>query len=171
MANTFELIASNTVGSGGAATITFSSIPSTFTDLSIYVSGRTTFSATRTNLNIDFNGLTTNRSYRNVRGFDSGSVGSVSASNSIVGYVPGATATASTWGSTSIYIPNYASSSINKSISSDTVAENNSSTAWMVGLFASLWSATSAITSITLDLDDGDFAQYSTAYLYGVKNA
>ena len=171
MANTFELISAVTVGAGGASTITFSSIPATFTDLCVKVAARSDFASSRTNLTLDFNGLTTNRSYRNVRGYDSNTVGSVSASNSIVGYVPAASATSSTFGNTEIYIPNYASSSAYKSISSDTTAENNSSTAWMLGLVASLWSANSAITSITLDIDDGNFIQYSTAYLYGVKNA
>jgi hypothetical protein len=171
MANTYEAIATVTVGSGGAATMAFSSIPATYTDLLLKVSGRSDYSSDRTNLNLDFNGLTTNRSYRNVRGFDSNSVGSVSASNSIVGYVPAATATSTTFGNTEIYIPNYASASTYKSISADTTAENNSTTAWILGLFASLWSSNSAITSITLDLDDGNFVQYSTATLYGIKNS
>ena len=40
MANTYTLIASNTVGSGGAASISFSSIPSTYTDLLVKISTR-----------------------------------------------------------------------------------------------------------------------------------
>jgi hypothetical protein len=42
MANTFELIASSTVGSGGAANIDFTSIPATFTDLCLKYSTRST---------------------------------------------------------------------------------------------------------------------------------
>jgi hypothetical protein len=40
MANTFELITSSTVGSGGAASITFTAIPQTYTDLKILYSTR-----------------------------------------------------------------------------------------------------------------------------------
>ena len=42
MANTFQLISSTTVGAGGASSIDFTSIPSTYTDLVIKWSGRLT---------------------------------------------------------------------------------------------------------------------------------
>jgi len=62
MANTFELIASSTVGAGGAANIDFTSIPATFTDLYLVVSGRTNRStgATEDPLCITFNGSSSN---------------------------------------------------------------------------------------------------------------
>jgi len=40
MANTYTLIASSTVGSGGAATVSFSSITATYTDLCLLASVR-----------------------------------------------------------------------------------------------------------------------------------
>ena len=40
MANTYELIASSTVGAGGASSIDFNSIPNTYTDLLVKLSGR-----------------------------------------------------------------------------------------------------------------------------------
>jgi hypothetical protein len=49
--------------------------------------------------------------------------------------------------------------------------ENNSTTAWALGLMAGLWSSTSAITSIELYAPSQTFLQYSTAYLYGISNA
>jgi len=68
MANTFELIYSATVGSGGAADITFNTIPSTYTDLCVKISSRSNRSATDDFLKIWFNGLTTNLSHRSLNG-------------------------------------------------------------------------------------------------------
>ena len=79
------------------------------------------------------------------------------------------TYTASTFTNSEIYIPNYAGSS-NKSISTDSVTENNATQAY-ASLVANLWSNTAAITSITLFGGTGNFAEHSTAYLYGVSNA
>jgi hypothetical protein len=45
MATTYEIIASVTVGSGGAANIEFTSIPATYTDLVVLFSARTDRSA------------------------------------------------------------------------------------------------------------------------------
>jgi len=54
MATTYTLISSVTVGSGGAATMTFSSIPQTYTDLLVRVSARNT-STSGSGLNMRFN--------------------------------------------------------------------------------------------------------------------
>jgi len=76
--------------------------------------------------------------------------------------------TASTFGNGQVYIPNYAGSN-NKSTSADTVSEDNATLAYSA-LTAGLWSNTAAITSITIAAVT-NFAQYSTAYLYGISNA
>jgi len=62
--------------------------------------------------------------------------------------IPGSTATANTFGNGSLYIPNYAGAT-NKSLSFDSVAENNATSAWLQ-ITAGLWSSTAAITRITL---------------------
>ena len=79
------------------------------------------------------------------------------------------TDTASVFGNAEIYIPNYAGSTA-KSLSGDSVTENNATTAY-TNLAAGLYTGTSAITSLTLIPDANSFAQYSSFYLYGVKNA
>jgi hypothetical protein len=169
MPNTFELIASSTVGSGGAASIDFTSIPSTFTDLALYVSTRQSRSETTSNIKIEFNGSTSNLSCRYLQGFGSGA-GSGSSGTAIFAKSPAASATSNTFGNGLIYIPNYAGST-NKSVSWDMVTETNA-TAAEAFLTAGLWANTAAITSIKLSsLSSDNFAQYSTAYLYGVKNA
>ena len=85
-------------------------------------------------------------------------------------WVPGATATASTFGNGDIYIPNYAGSNY-KSASADTVSENNASTGYD-DMTAGLWSNTAAITSIAISsFTSSTIIQYSTFYLYGIKNS
>jgi hypothetical protein len=169
MPNTFELIASSTVGSGGAASIDFSSIPSTYTDLCIKLSARGTGTGTARSVLISYNGSTASFSSRFLEGSGS-SAASYTSPAQFIGNITGAGATASTFSSSDIYIPNYAGST-NKSASSDAATENNATTAF-ADLTASLWSSTAAITQVTLTPEAGTtFAQYSTAYLYGVKNA
>jgi hypothetical protein len=51
------------------------------------------------------------------------------------------------------------------------VQENNATAAYM-GIWGNQWSTTSAITSIKIEAQGGvNFVQYSTAYLYGIKNS
>ena len=171
MANTFTLIASSTVGAGGASSIDFTSIPSTYTDLCVVVSSRTTRSSAMANLGVKFNSSSSNLSSRILRALDVSSPDSYSNGTEIEFGSVGNTATASTFGSASIYIPNYAGSN-NKSVSIDAVYEDNSANRFMY-LVAGLWSNSSAITAVNLYTRDAStsFVQYSTAYLYGVKNA
>lgn len=168
MANTFELIASSTVGAGGASSIDFSSIPSTYTDLCIKLSGRNTNAQNSIEVRIKLNNVTTNLSARDIEGAGSGTPGSVS-NTYIPSVISAGNDTANTFGNVEFYIPNYAGST-NKSLSADGVSENNGTTAYAY-LTAGLWSNTAAINQVTLYFSSGNFAQYSTAYLYGVKNA
>jgi hypothetical protein len=167
MANTFELIASSTVGSGGAANIEFTSIPSTFTDLVLMASTRGTNAQVGNDINMSLNGSTTSFTYRYLFG-DGSSASSASGTSGYIATGNGNGSTASTFGTLTIYIPNYAGST-NKSSSIDSVGENNATAGYGM-LMANLWSNTSAITSIRIT-GISNFAQYSTAYLYGVKNA
>lgn len=157
-----------TVGSGGAASIDFTSIPNTYTDLVIKFSGRNS-DAGQDQVWITLNSLTTGFSNKVLYGNGSGS----GQSSSISRYVANITTsgyTANTFSNAEIYISNYAGST-NKSISSDIVNENNATTAYAV-LSATLWSNTAAITSISLTPQTaGTFVQHTTAYLYGVSNA
>ena len=167
MANTMTLISSVTVGSGGAATISFSSIPATYTDLIVKLSGR--FDAGQNKVFISFNGSTANLSFRSLLGTGSSALSqSGSTGEALLGDNSGFTA--NTFSNSEMYIPNYAGSNY-KSVSADAVSENNGTLAYAFS-YATLWSNTAAITSITLTPDTGaNFTQYSTAYLYGVKNA
>ena len=164
MANTYTLIASSTVGLLGASTVVFSSIPSTYTDLKIVCSTRTATAAIGDAVYLALAGtLSAKRLYGN---------GATAASDTDYygAWNSGTTATSSTFGNTEFYIPNYAGSTA-KSFSSDSVSENNATTAY-ASLIAHLSTSTSAISSITLGTESGsNFVQYSSFYLYGVKNA
>ena len=174
MPDTFTLIASSTVGSGGSASIDFTSIPSTYTDLVIKSSYRTNLAQIYDQLRLTFNGSSTAvYSFRGITGDGSANPSSESASSvASIKVAPGTgnSATASTFSNNDLYIPNYAGST-NKSLSADAVGENNGTTGYD-SLFAGLWANTSAITQITLKPEsNGNFLQHSTFYLYGVKNA
>jgi hypothetical protein len=172
MANTYTLIASSTVGSGGAAYIDLTSIPSTYTDLYVLASIRSNRSGAESNLTVKFNNSGANYSRRELYGTGS-SAGSSSASGASAFeyiYIPAASATASTFNNIGIYIPNYAGSN-NKSFSIDNAQENNTTAAYLQ-LEAGLWSDSSAITSIKLTEQYGsNLSEYSTAYLYGISNS
>ena len=160
-------ITSTTVESP-VATLTFSSIPSGYTDLKLVYSARSTVN-TETAMNIYFNGSTTAvYDRRSLAGDGSTASSATAASQSEIfaGRVPANDYTASTFGNTEIYIPNYTGSN-NKSVSFDSVSEQNATTAFQV-LISGLWRNTSAITSMTLFIAGASIATNSTFTLYGV---
>jgi len=172
MANTFELISSSTAGAGGVASFTFTSIPSTYTDLVLKLSVRSNRATTQDTFKVTLNSITSGYSFKRVYGdgATAASDGSTGDATMTVGYSAGNSATASTFGNVELYIPNYAGSNY-KSVSTDGVGENNGTTAY-AGLFASLSANTAAITSITIEGGtSATLLQYSSAYLYGVKNS
>lgn len=157
-----------------ASSVTFSAIPQTYTDLKLVISARdSSTGANWSRIKFAFNGTssTTNWSGRELYGIGSGSASSWNygtSDSAAGGFATTADATTNTFGNTEIYIPNYTSSNY-KSISTDSVTENNATSA-LAGFEASLWSNTAAITSIELTLSTGNFISGSTFYLYGISN-
>ena len=169
MANTYTLI-SKTVLTGTQSSISFTSIPSTYTDLLLCYSVRSN-SGTDTVYaqTITFNGSSSSFSAKFLYAYN-GSTGSYSNTTGSIGPSPSSLATSNTFGNASIYIPNYTSSN-NKSFTIDNVSENNG-TESELDLIAGLWSNTAAISSITIAPNSGaSYVQYSSAYLYGIKNS
>ena len=172
MPNTYKLIASSTVGSGGAASIDFTSIDSTYTDLLIKISARITGTAGVKDLGFQFNGDTAaNYFYAELGGNGTAGfagTGSGSRHNTIA---PPNSSTSNTFNNVEVYIPNYRSSA-QKSTSADAIVEQNSaSTDTQLRIQAWKWSGTGAITSIKIFPPGETIMQYSTAYLYGINNA
>jgi hypothetical protein len=165
-------IYTQTVGSGGVASITFNNIPQTFTDLKLEVSARGSQSGGGVaDISILFNN--DGSSVYSYTGMSGNNNGTDSFRLSNVTYIQfaffgtGNDATANTFGSTSVYIPNYTSASF-KSGTGDTVTENNSSTAYWMRLMAYLYRSTSPITSIRLTPTGTSLLQNSTFTLYGI---
>jgi hypothetical protein len=146
--------------------IQFLSIPQTYTDLYLVSSLRSNRSNTADDALISFNAINTSFTWRVLQGNGS-SASSASGSNNRLNVIGCDTTTSNTFTSVSTYIPNYTGST-NKSYSSDSAMENNSSTSYQE-LNAALWSNTAAITSITLNVSLGTaFKAGSTASLYGI---
>ena len=160
-----SLISTVTVGAGGAASIDFTSIPSTYTDLMLVASTRASDGYPDTGIWVQFNGSTTSYSRRTLYG--TGTASASTNATDIFFWSPATTATSNTFGNSTVYIPNYAGST-NKSVSVDSVNENNA-TYDILGITAGLWSNTSAITSIKIvSATATTLLQYSSASLYGI---
>lgn len=152
--------------------ISFTSIPNIYTDLKLEMSIRTDRADNGDNIGLVFNSTASGYSDKHLYGYGTG-VGSDSGSSSFlrVGRVDAANNTSNTFSNGSIYIPNYAGSTY-KSVSIDTVYENNASGNAYCEMYAGLWSNTAAITSIKLYVVDASFlqfVQYSSFTLYGIK--
>jgi hypothetical protein len=166
MPNTFTLIASQEAANSSVATYTFSSIPNTYTDLVLKYSCRN--SAGLQNITMQFNSISSGYTYRMLYGEGSAAYSfdqaTFSTSSLFAGNIKNTT---STFMNGEMYIPNYANTSYNKSVSIDTVQEENTTTAYMQ-MIAGLIPTTSAISSIAISTGN-QFAQYSSFYLYGIK--
>jgi hypothetical protein len=168
MANTYEAIATVTVTGATAATIDFTSIPATYTDLCLLISARN--DAGSTDGSVYFNSDTTDANYsRRVLFGDGSSTGSAAVSNARFFQVVVSSATSNVFSNSFVYIPNYTGNT-NKSLSAEGVNENNG-TAAIAAMNAGLWNNSAAITAIKLQPTSANFVQYSSATLYGIKNS
>jgi hypothetical protein len=166
MANTMKLISSVSVGSGGASAMNFTSIPQNYNDLKLLITGRIGTSTYGTDINGTFNGSSTGFSAARLYGYNSGAY---SDDGVAFGFTNGTSATANTFTSVSMYITKYTSNA-HKIYSTDIATENNTTVAYLPGLFCGTWANTAAITSIGLT-SLSNFLEGSTAYLYGIENS
>ena len=171
MANTFIAIQTVTVGSGGSAFMSFTSIPATYTDLMVKASIRNAYPDYGDQIRMKVNGVSaTDASFsQKVLRNNQGTIDSYSQAVNQLGYAPASTATASVFGSLDVYIPNYAGSTY-KSISNDTVLEANTSQV-LLTFSSNLWSNTAAIASLDIFTISGNCVEFSTATLYGIKSS
>ena len=167
---TYTLI-SSTVLSTLESSVTFSSIPATYTDLVLRITARAGNAAIATGVSVSFNGNSTT-SYSDVsvsgNGTTAASFLSSDIDSSAIGVVSADSTTANTFGSLEIYIPSYTASQ-SKPFSGSSAAENNSTTAVRRNN-AALFRSNTAISSITLSIGFG-FLAGSSFYLYGISNA
>lgn len=172
MAPTYSPIQSITLASN-ATSITFSSIPQTFTDLIVRVTARVT-SGTADDIKMTFNSYSTG--YYSRYFFSAGTSTSMGSQTNQAfiygGGLPGPTATSNVWGIAEYYMPLYTSFGA-KYVSVTGAPEhfNNSSFQWL--FTASGYSNNNdATTSITLvGGTSNSFAAGSTFHLYGISNS
>lgn len=165
----FELIETQTVGAGGAASITFSSIPQTYKHLQIRAITRYTVAGNSTTIRFNSDSAA-NYSWHALYG--TGAVaGSSSGVNQTFGLIEAAAiGHDTTYMFASITdILDYANTSKNKTVRALSGIDTNSN-ASEIDLLSTNWRSTSAINSITLGINGSQsFAQYSTFSLYGIK--
>ena len=168
---TYQLISSNVLSSS-AASVTFSSIPATYTDLVLRYSARgaSNIDTVKIEINADSTVL---YSYRSLQGDGSAASSSNDGGGDTQISVPygvvNSTKTASTFSSGEIYIPNYTVAQ-NRQIGTHQTQENNGTSSGMA-VTAGLYRSTTTITSVTLSGSGGSFAAGSSFYLYGIKNS
>ena len=168
MATTYEKIASQTLGSS-ASSVTFSSIPGTYTDLRLVMNYRA--NASIAGSSIQFNGDTgSNYSETYLRGNGSSASSSRFTNNSYmnVGWQGWATTTIPQFCTVDIF--SYAGSTYKTALGEDNADRNG---AGEVVRFVGLWRSTSAITSIVVNENagGGNYAAGSTFTLYGILKA
>jgi len=166
-----EAIETVTVGSGGASSIEFTSIPSTFAHLQVRGILRSDRAAAGEAVKININSDTSaNYAYHWLVG--DGSSASAAASSSDTGSVytgsTGNTATSGIFGAVIVDVLDYASISKYKTLRLLNGNDRNGSGA--VAITSGLWMSSSAIASVKIaPIYGSNFVQHSTLALYGIK--
>jgi hypothetical protein len=172
MPSSRQLIASQVLGTT-ASSVTFSSIPGTFKDLILRISARNADAVFGRELRCTFN-ANTGSLYSYIQLSGSGTTAASTSGSSlaygVLGSINGGGTTANTFGSMEVYIPSYLASA-NKPLSSYAVTELNSDVNNQIKVEADLFRSTTAISSIELFLNSGNFDTGSSFYLYGIKNS
>jgi hypothetical protein len=172
----YDSIATSTVGSGGAASITFSSIPSTYTHLQIRgIAKWDTTANDISSIQYQLNGDTgSNYSYHYARGSGSATsatgVASQTSAISSSSMPTNNSSYANMFGAVVFDLLDYTNTSKYKTIRTLSGVDTNGGTYGYINFSSGLWMNTSAVTSITVKLD-GSIAQYSSFALYGIKAA
>jgi hypothetical protein len=170
--NSYESIMTVTVGAGGQATISFTSIPATYKHLQL----RGILKDSRnvgvlSNAYMQFNSDSgSNYANHNLYGEGSGvaSEAQTSMTSMLFANIASATTTANMFAGFVTDILDYTSTTKNKTIRTLGGADNNGS--GQIYLKSGLWmNSGSAVTTITLTPLVANFTQYSQVALYGIK--
>jgi hypothetical protein len=174
--NSYESIATTTVGSGGSATVTFSSIPATYTHLQIRCISRSTvgnsnlfykLNSDSSNTNYNLHILSGDGSSTSASAITSGSANSFILANEVVAKT---TDTANAFGVTIIDFLDY--SNTNKYKTTRALGGRDLNGSGGIALTSNLWQNTAAINTIVLNPDpSGSFVEYTQFALYGIKGA
>lgn len=173
LAGDFQSIATTSVGSGGQATVTFSSIPSTYKHLQIRAIGRTDrASQTVDSFRIQFNSITTTTQYRSHFLLGNGSTTASADEGNTAGIVAyrttASSSTSGMFGASIVDILDYADT--NKHKTSRCLGGTDQNGSGEVYLGSGVWMNTAAISRIDIVPNSGtNFVQYTQFALYGIK--
>jgi hypothetical protein len=170
--NSYESIATVTVGSGGSASVTLSSIPATYTHLQIRGLFRSSYNLSNTSMRFTFNSDTANNyDAHDLNGNGSSVTSGAETSNPYIVFGRAAYdgLTAGIFTAFVIDILDYANT--NKHKTTRTLNGYDANGEGQVSLRSGLWRSTSAITSINLFSNVGDIMQNSQFALYGIKGS
>jgi hypothetical protein len=169
MPSTYTLISSNVLSSA-AASVTFSAIPATFTDLVVRASIRNSSGGTAATA-VTFNGQASGYSVTRLRGNGTtASSGRTTGAAFLYYGLSDSTYTSNVFNSWEMYLPNYLSTT-SKPSSVIQATENNSASDFYIDLDAGLSDITSAITSITITANGNTWVSGSSFYLYGISKS
>lgn len=163
------LISSQTL-SGAVATVTFSSIPNTFTHLQLVINGATNHSSANEQVTMALNGDTTQADYSEVFLAQTGNLNG-QQNNNIIGSLKAATGPSNASGSITVTIPNYVGTTFLKTFMASSFSYTGSSlnNTQRVDQYGT-WNNAAAITSIVLGcFSGGSFIAGSQFSLYGVS--
>jgi len=167
MPNTYESIATQTLGSA-AASVTFSSIPSTYTDLVIISSAKIT-SGSGIDMVMRFNSDSGTNYSATVLYGTGAAAGSTRLTNNTNMYCDYYGALDSAVHNICIInIQNYSNSTTYKTA---LIRSNNANTGLGLDAIVGLWRSTSAVNSVLLFPSASTFTTGSTFSLYGIKSA
>jgi hypothetical protein len=164
--NSYESIATTNVGSGGTSTITFSSIPATYQHLQLrYINATSTvYQNLVFRLNSDSG---SNYAWHRILGTGS-TVTADSVSPSTTSMDIGRSGNTSTAFAAGVFdLLDYANTNKYKTCRSLYGTDGNGAGA--VFFASGLWMNTAAVTTITITSAAGNFVQYSSFALYGIK--
>jgi hypothetical protein len=165
----FQSIATTTVGAGGVSSVTFGSIPSTFTHLQIRALVKNTVNYAW-GANVQLNGATDYSRYHRLGEDTSSGSGVIADNGTALGqtfFTYGATAATNIFGVAIVDILDYTSTNKYKTLRAFSGWDNNGGGA----LFetSSLYATTSAVSSLVITPTSGNIAQHSSFALYGIK--
>ncbi len=162
----YESISTVTAGAGGSATVTFSSIASTYKHLQLrFIAAGTSTPALYIKINND-SGANYVRHRLQGNGSAASSSSNTGDTQMVVFGSPGLPAS-STFGACVIDFLDY--SNTNKYKTNRILAGVDTNGAGNIEFASNLWMNTAAINSLTITASSGNLSQYSSFALYGVK--
>lgn len=158
------------VSAASQSTIAFSSIPQTYTDLWLVLSGRDIASSTLLPTRVKFNGDGTSGNYSNTvfsggnGSADNGSDAATTAGMTIM-LLPGVSGNAQAVGVDNLYIPNYKGTTFQKVVFANAGLVYSSQ---YVVQRSAVWKSTAAVTDLLLTTAGTNYADGTVATLYGM---